>query len=224
MCGRFSLDRSAEILEARFKAKLRIQNAVLPMYNIGPGMKSAVITMEDPSGINIMPWGLAENSKDGKARNLINARTETFTAKWPFAALSSKQRCLVPATGYIEWKAIGHLKIPFLIRLKSNEVFSFAGLYEDHGEQRRFTILTMPAGPVAAQVHDRMPVILTQEKEEKWLSPDSNPEELGTEFLRQKEAELESFSISPKLNRSFENNPELIQPCPYAVPVQLNLF
>jgi putative SOS response-associated peptidase YedK len=223
MCGRFSLDRSAEILEARFKAKLRI-SGYQPLYNIGPGMPAAVIPMDDPEGISLYPWGLAEQSRDGKARNLINARCETFYQKWPFKGISGKGRCLIPASGYIEWKLIGGKKIPFLLQLQSKEVFSMAGLFEESGGHRRFTILTRPAGPLAAEIHDRMPVILKAEEEQAWLNPKGNPEEFSREFLESAEPALAFFSLSPKLNASFENNPELLKPTPYSVPEQLKLF
>ncbi len=223
MCGRFSLDRSSEILEARFKAKLRI-STYQPLYNIGPGMPGACIPMDDPEGISLYPWGLADQSRDGKARNLINARSETYFSKWPFAGISRKGRCLVPATGYIEWKAIVNKKIPFLISLHSGELFSMAGLFEENGKTRRFTILTKPAGPLASEVHDRMPVILNGDQEKDWLNPEQDPEELSRQFLIEKEPELRLFSVSPNLNSSFENNPALLEACPYAVPQQLSLF
>lgn len=224
MCGRFSLDRSAEIIEARFKARLRIQNAVLPLYNVGPGMPAACIPMDDPDGIYFFSWGLAEYSPDGKARSLVNARTETFCQKWPFKSLVKKNRCLVPASGYIEWKLIGNRKIPYLIRQKSGEPFAFAGLFEESNGSRRFTILTRPAGPVSGSIHDRMPVILEPGMEKDWISPDANCDAMGNKFLTQQEPGLETYSISPKINGSFDNNPEFLIPTPFSVPEQLKLF
>lgn len=223
MCGRFSLDRSSEILEARFKAKLRIAG-YQPLYNIGPGMPAAVIPTDDPQGISLYNWGLAEQSRDGKARNLINARCETFHLKWPFRDISNKGRCLIPASGYMEWKLIGNKKIPFLIQLKSGELFSMAGLFEENNRQRRFTILTKPAGPVSSGIHDRMPVILSADLEGEWLSTAQKPEDFSKEFLRMPEPDMHYFSLSPKLNASFENNQELLKPIPYSVPEQLKLF
>ena len=223
MCGRFSLDRTAGILEARFKARIKI-SSLQPLYNIGPGMQTACIPMDDKAGISLYSWGLAEQSRDGKARNLINARCESFTTKWPFAGISRKGRCLVPATGYIEWKAIGNRKIPFLIKPASDEIFSMAGLFEESGGQRRFTILTRPAGTQAAEVHDRMPVILKPEEEPAWLDVTREPEEFVERFISAREPELRIFSINPALNRSFENNPDLLRPTSYSIPEQLKLF
>ena len=99
-----------------------------------------------------------------------------------------------------------------------------AGLFEESGGHRRFTILTRPAGPLAAEIHDRMPVILKAEEEQAWLNPKSNPEEFSREFLESEDPALAFFSLSPKLNASFENNPELLKPTPYSVPEQLKLF
>lgn len=223
MCGRFSLDRTADVLEARFKAKLRISNYT-PLYNIGPGMPAACIPMDDAEGIFMYHWGLAPQSKEGVARNLINARTETVCSKWPFAKLVKTGRCIVPASGYVEWKAIGKSKIPFLHKVRGQELFSMAGIFEDNGDSRRFTLLTMPAGPIAAGIHDRMPVILENAEAEEWLDGKSDPEKLAKNFLLKKEAALEAFSVSTKLNRSFDNDPKLMEPCSYSIPEQLSLF
>jgi putative SOS response-associated peptidase YedK len=224
MCGRFSLDRSADIIEARFKAKLRIQTAVLPLYNIGPGMETIGIGMDDPEGISLYTWGLAEHSRDGKSRNLINARCETFHQKWPFKSLIKKNRCLIPATGYIEWKAVNKMKIPYLIHPADRSLFVFAGLFEEHAQMRRFTILTRPSGPVSGRIHDRMPVILPPGSEASWLNPDEDPEEMGRQFLSLQEGSLATESISREINGSFANNPDFLKPKTYAVPEQLKLF
>lgn len=223
MCGRFSLDRTADVLEARFKAKLRISNYT-PLYNIGPGMPAACIPMDDAEGIYMYHWGLAPQSKEGVARNLINARTETVCSKWPFAKLVKTGRCIVPASGYIEWKAIGKGKIPFLHKVHGQDLFPMAGIFEDHGDNRRFTLLTMPAGPIASGIHDRMPVILENAEAEEWLDGKSDPENLAKNFLLKKEAAIEAFSVSQKLNRSFDNDPKLMEPCSYSIPEQLSLF
>ena len=224
MCGRFSLDRSAEIIEARFKAKLRIQNATLPLCNIGPGMETIAIPMDDPEGIGLYTWGLAEYSRDGKSRNLINARCETYHQKWPFKSLVRKNRCLVPATGYIEWKLMGTRKIPYLIQPADNSLFAFAGLFEESSGKRRFTILTRPAGAVSGQIHDRMPVILDSEFESRWMNPDQDPGELGPLLLALPEGSLHAFSVSTAINASFANNPDFLKPCSYSFPEQLKLF
>jgi putative SOS response-associated peptidase YedK len=229
MCGRFSLDRNSDKLEARFKAKLRI-STYTPLFNIAPSMPAACIPMDDPSGIYLFSWGLNEKAKDGVSRTLINARAETVCEKWPFRNLVKKKRCLVLASGYIEWKAFGKQKIPFLHQINGEPAFAMAGLFEEPLEetdaqvkQRHFTILTKTAGIKASAFHDRMPLILRPEEEKDWLSEDP-PEKILNHLLADPEPDFKIFSISPKINRSFENDPALLQPQGYQVAEQLSLF
>jgi putative SOS response-associated peptidase YedK len=223
MCGRFSLDRKKEVVEARFKAKLNLQVAeALPLFNIAPGKKALCQIKQE---MDLVEWGLAGKGLDGKSRNMINARAETVLEKWPFKSLM-QNRCLVIASGYIEWKTIGKTKIPFLHQLKEEPLFAMAGLFETDPEtdKKKFTILTRPAGPVASELHDRMPLILSQEMENYWLTaPTIKPEDLG-KLISEKEPSIKLFSISPRLNKSFENDPTLLQATPYSVVEQLRLF
>jgi len=229
MCGRFSLDRNANILEARFKAKLKV-TSYAPLFNIGPTMPAACIPQDDPSGIYLFNWGLSEGMKTGVTRNIINARAETVSEKWPFKRLLQKNRCLVLSSGYIEWKLIGSSKIPFLHKFSNDAVFAMAGLFEDSevkedgSIQRKFTILTKPAGPQTSGIHDRMPVLLNEAEEKDWLNASLPPEANLAKFLKDPEPSLHIFSISPKINKSLENDPALLLPTPYAVFEQLSLF
>lgn len=228
MCGRFSLDRKPKELEVRFKARLSVQ-ASFPLYNIAPTMKTACVTSETPEIIDVLEWGFGGKGKDGKNRSIINARSETVLEKWPFRELVKTNRCLVLASGYIEWKAIGGLKIPYLHQLAGGALFAMAGIYDaetlSKGEfgTKRFTILTKESSGPATSLHDRMPVILMPNEEAAWLE---NVDLL--EAISQKEREpdqlIRLFPISPKLNGSFENDPDLLKRTPYTVAEQLKLF
>ena len=98
-----------------------------------------------------------------------------------------QRRCLVPADGFYEWREVDGKKYPYYIYLKSKEVFSFAGIWEewiDHstGEVwRTFSILTTEANALMAQIHNtkkRMPVILSREGETEWLRTGLSREEI----------------------------------------------
>lgn len=226
MCGRFSLDRKAETLEARFKARLRIETYT-PLFNIAPTGPAALIPQDDAEGIQLASWGLTENA--GAGRTMINARTETLLQKWPFRNLVKDRRCLVLASGYIEWKALGTQKIPYLHTLTGGGLFAMAGLYEDsenigNGQKtRRFTILTRPSGPITSQLHDRMPVILPMEAESDWLKS-KHPDELVQEFLKAAEPGIDMHPISTRINKSFANDPSLLKETPEPINPQLSLF
>jgi putative SOS response-associated peptidase YedK len=85
-----------------------------------------------------------------------------------FRSAIKKRRCLVPADGYYEWlKLDAKHKQPFYYGRKDGRPLAFAGLWEEE----TFTILTTEANELAAQVHNRMPVILPHDAYDIWLDP-----------------------------------------------------
>jgi len=82
-----------------------------------------------------------------------------------FRQLLGKRGCLVPTTGFYEWKKVGNRKVPYFIRLKDEKYFALAGLW-DHwkdpkGEEiKSFTIITTKANEALSKIHPRTPVIL----------------------------------------------------------------
>ena len=99
-----------------------------------------------------------------------------------FRNLLKSKRCLVPADGFFEWKKTEQGKVPHRIILKSEELFSFAGLWDEWAEKQTgevlhtFSIITTDANELVRPIHDRMPVILSPEAEELWLN-ENEPQE-----------------------------------------------
>jgi putative SOS response-associated peptidase YedK len=115
-----------------------------------------------------MQWGLVPQwqRKDGKAPlKPINARSETIFEKPLFRPLTKAKRCIVPASGFYEWRTVEGRKQPYYLTSDDGEAWGPAGLYDDtHDEDNdaagSFTILTTSANPLVDFVHNRMPVIL----------------------------------------------------------------
>lgn len=108
----------------------------------------------------------------------LNARADTIFEKLSFREPIMKKRCIVPSTGYFEWRHEGSKKIPYYIYLKDEEIFSMAGVYDtwlDKStgvEHTTFSIITTDTNPLTNYIHNtkhRMPAILSKENEEKWL-------------------------------------------------------
>ena len=225
MCGRFSLDRKPEALKARFKAKLNIESNSTPLFNIAPSQKAVgIFNFSDPH-IELMDWGLAGKGIDGKSRSLINARSETVEQKWPFSKLL-QNRCLVVASGYIEWKTFGKTKIPHLHVLENGDLFTIAGLFEEDSETRvkKFTLLTKEANAQTAVIHDRMPVIFNKENEFNWLNDMESAVKILSEPEKGDGLRLSIYPISSVINSSFKNDPNLLLRTHYTVVDQLKLF
>jgi putative SOS response-associated peptidase YedK len=167
-----------------------------------------------------MKWGLIPFwAKDPRIGNrLINARAETIAEKPSFKSALKANRCLVPASGFYEWKEIGGRKMPFLFQLKDISLFSFAGLYdvwkdEQKNEIKTFTIITTNANSFMAPIHDRMPVILTPENENIWLDNAINDVPQLLPLLKPYPDEtMEMYPVSPAVNNPKTDSPELIQP------------
>jgi putative SOS response-associated peptidase YedK len=116
-------------------------------------------------------------AKDPKiAYKTINARVETIDTAPSYQQAFGKRRCLVPADGFFEWKKVPGGKIPYLIGMKDDSPFVFAGLWEgwkdpENGEWlHTCTIFTGEPNQFVREIHTRMPVILPEEHHDSWLS------------------------------------------------------
>lgn len=216
MCGRYYFFTPADIVAERF----RVAGAppLRPRYNIAPQQEAPVVVDGAARRFAMMKWGLVPSwAKDpAAAYKMINARSETAPEKPSFRGPFRKQRALIPADGFYEWKHEGKGKRPFALRLASREPFAMAGLWErwkapDGNELFSFTILTTSANRLVSSVHDRMPVILPREAEEAWLDPKSAPEALKP-LLVPYAGEMEAVPLSTAVNNPRNDGPELLNP------------
>ena len=126
----------------------------------------------------------AKLPEDVKGR-YFNARLETVDSLKTFKPAYEKRHCLIPCTGFYEWKGERGDKQPYLIQRKDEEPLMLAGLWErwksDEKEVYSFTILTTEPNSFMENYHNRMPVMLSNDNYEPWLSNDVDKENL--EFL-----------------------------------------
>ena len=175
MCGRYSL-----VFIDDLGNRFRVFNPMIgarSRFNIAPGNEMPVIIHEEKNELVMMKWGLVPHRTQDitTAQRPINARAETLSEKPTFKELLQNRRCLVPASGFFEWKKEGKKKIPFYVHLPKIPLFAFAGLYDQwagtHGNLiRTYTIITTAPNELVAKVHNRMPSILLPEHEDRWLS------------------------------------------------------
>lgn len=157
MCSRFQLKTPSDEIASFFAIEDFPDWA--PQTEIRPTDLAPVIISTNQAFL--MPFGLPA-PWDAK-KPILNARAETLEEKSTFAPLL-EQRCLVPASGYFEWRATETGKRKNLITLKDG-LFAFAGLTDG----RHFAIITCTPAPEIARIHNRMPVILTEEGRQAWL-------------------------------------------------------
>lgn len=218
MCGRYAL-AFIQGFRTRFEV-IDLQARLEPRYNIAPTEDAPVIVRDGSNRAVMMRWGLVPFwAKDMKIGNrLINARAETIVTKPAFRAALKRRRCLIPATGFYEWKKGGRTKVPHYLHMKDDSMFAFAGLYENwksaDGEiVQSFTIVTCKPNAVAKEIHDRMPVILRREQESIWISEGPLGDEKLAEILVPfPPEEMESHRVSTGVNNPRNDDEGLISP------------
>jgi len=174
MCGRFALDTTPDEIRDEFEVEECIEFDA--SYNIAPS--NAVLAITSAKKTKLFRWGLIPSwAKDDK-KYFINTRAETIDQKPTFKNAFQKHRCLIPATGFYEWKKNtgDNSKQPYLIRLQDEKLFSFAGIWETwkKGEDtiHSCSIITTEPNAVVKDIHNRMPVILAKKDYDKWLNGD----------------------------------------------------
>ncbi|MBI5119297.1 SOS response-associated peptidase [Candidatus Poribacteria bacterium] len=177
MCGRFTLFDSDAILSKAFGVPISFD--LTPRYNVAPSQPILTVRVSPETGkreFAWLRWGLVPHwAQDPSIGNrMINARGETVAEKPAFRDAFQRRRCLVPASGFFEWKKGERRKQPYYIRMKDGRLFVFAGLWDlwkgpDGSPVESCTLITTDANNVVAQLHDRMPVIMPHAAYDLWL-------------------------------------------------------
>jgi putative SOS response-associated peptidase YedK len=220
MCGRFTLIRLADFVDVfpwirdggiDWQAR----------YNVAPTQPVPVVTASDDPTLELFRWGLIPRwAKDESVGNkMINARGETVAEKPAFRSLVGRKRCVVPASGFYEWRREpgDNRKTPMYITPADATAFAFAGLWDewrrpaDGQSLRTFAILTTAPNELMSTVHDRMPVILPEEDVKRWLTPgdDAKPLELIRSFDARR---MRMHAVSRNVNSPRSQGAHLIQP------------
>ncbi len=224
MCGRYalfaSLDDILDLFELREEYFERPKYS--PRYNIAPTQPVLAIIVSEQGARHLthLHWGLIPSwAKEPKIGNrMINARAETIREKPSFRRSFERRRCLILASGFYEWRREGTRKIPMFLRLKSGEVFGFAGLWDlwhspQGDEVQSCTIITTEANELMKGIHDRMPVILPKEAERQWLDPQRKGDpELAALLVPYPPEEMEAYPVSSRVNSPQSEGPECIEP------------
>jgi len=185
MCYSTKITKKASEIEIRFDAvfedlSLFSANKEISAFTYP---KTPIITHEKNHIIEHCNWGLIPNwAKDESIKKYtLNARIETITQKPSFKD-NLNNRCLIIANGFYEWQWLnekGSLKQKYEIGMDDQMLFSFAGLWsswldkDTNAHKKTYTIVTTEAQGIMKQIHNskkRMPVILTKENENDWLS------------------------------------------------------
>lgn len=217
MCGRygFSIKDKREFLN-RFDIET-VNFELRASYNVAPTQEMPVVECHSPNSAHIRKWGIQPS---WSKMFLINAQAEKLVSSnlWKKAFLES--RCIVPATYFLEWRRLPDGKQPYLIKLKSYNLFGFAGIivkYHDDKKQEKegYVIITTKSNSLMEKIHIRMPAILRKKDEDNWLNIDNAEIDKLLEFLAPYSAsEMEAYPISSLVNSPKNNFKEITKPIP----------
>jgi putative SOS response-associated peptidase YedK len=183
MCGRYALHANPDVIALQFG--LDSLPEFKPSYNIAPA--SDVLVVQDKA--RLARWGLR-----GK---FVNLRAETVLARF-----RSSGRCLVPASGFYEWKVDGRRKQPFYFVSREEPLLAFAALWE----RDTFSLITTEPNDVVGKVHDRMPLLLPRQNYAAWLCGDDAP------LKEPVKVPLQSRPVGMAVNQAANDSPRLIEP------------
>jgi len=214
MCGGYTVTKSIDKLEKRFNAKFK-GASFGPRYNARPSQNLPIILNTDKGNIILAHWGLKPHwEKEKGAKEIINARAESY-GKPTFQKAFLERRCLVPADGFYEWVKTPKGKQPFYFKLKSWELFAFAGIYDADKEKEgmfRYSIITTEPNKMISLVHDRMPVILNPKNELSWLDKELPIEEILKILVPYPDSTMTFDPVSKKVSSPLFDSEDLVMP------------
>ncbi|MBN1327853.1 MAG: SOS response-associated peptidase [Candidatus Heimdallarchaeota archaeon] len=232
MCGRFARFSPAHVFRMLFQLNEFIDFP--PQYNISPGQDIYAvrgIIMRDEQArttsvagnfekeVVLLRWGLIPFwTKDPTIGNrMINSRSDTVTEKPSFKTAFKNHRCLVPTDGFYEWqKQKDGGKQPYFIRMKSEEPFAFAGIWDKWKSSEEHiiescSILTTEPNSLLKPIHNRMPVIIDPSDFDQWLNPSNTDIEQLKTLLKPFDAKkMDAYPVSTYVNNPLSKDKQCI--------------
>jgi putative SOS response-associated peptidase YedK len=208
MCGRFTQSYTWPELVALYRLTMPPQN-LQPSYNVCPTDPVDVILPKQGGGHDLarLRWGLVPYWWGKPLKQLpatFNARSDTVATKPMFRDAFRGKRCVIPMSGFYEWRQMADGKQPFFISGSTDPVLSVAGLFDswksrETGESiRSCTMIVTEANPFMAEIHDRMPAFLLPDAVDPWLEGKA-----GTEILAPAPAgHLQARPVARRINSS----------------------
>ena len=207
MCGRYYVDVSKDELSfvKNFSEFDYEQN-----FNVAPQAVAPCIIDNNLVAVN---WGYFPDwlKQQSNPRPLFNTRYESLLEKKTFTSAFKNSRCLVPITGWYEWKEEDGIKQPYYFFSNSSDILIAAGLYWNRSSgDIESSIITREAVADLQTVHNRSPLLLNKEKRDLWMS-DISSEEIYAEILDNSYSDIEFYKVDRAVNNPKNNNESLIQ-------------
>ena len=219
MCGRYSLHANPGVIALAFKLGVAIDWSA--RYNITPSSRIVIVREDAAAGrvAALIKWGLIPGwAKDQTIGNkLANARGETVDEKPSFRNAFKRSRCLIPASGFYEWKTVAGRKQPYYMHPVGAPLFAIAGITErwqgPEGVVETCAIITTGPNGVMRNIHDRMPVILSAEDHDAWLDPRNQSITVLKQLIKPcADSTMAAHAVSARVNAPKNDDAGLIDP------------
>ena len=239
MCFTVAIVRKGELITAQeYYSNLPVVKSTgvilpeIPSFYLVSGFSHPRLAVVREDGVFLHEWGLIpswvknEAIADDLRSKTLNAVGETAFEKPSFRKSIASQRCLLPVSGFYEWREANGIKYPYYIQLQEQDYFSLGSLYDtwinrETGEIRNtFSIITTPANPLMEKIHNlkkRMPLILSPDDEMKWLDSTLKTDSVKELIKPFPEKRMKAYTISRMANNARSNRdiPEIMNRVDY---------
>ena len=219
MCGRFAqVIKYDQLKKLTDELKIKDTSEQLELnYNLAPGQAvAAIVAKGDIRYFGMFQWGLVPSwMKALPEKPFINVRSETILEKPSFKASFLRRRCLIPATGFYEWRSKD--KQPFFVHAANGEPLLMAGIYDlwqgaDGSYLPTLGIITTAANGFMQQLHHRMPLIPGAGQIDAWLRPENiDPKLLQSLLTPPAEPQLKMYPVSRQVGSPKYNSPGCLE-------------
>lgn len=217
MGDRYTLTADAATLAARYAVEA--PERYKERYNAAPTQILPVLT-QGSAGYSFFYWGQIPEWSNNKSISdkLILANAEKISQQSQGKQALSKNRCIVPADGYYDWKQVSRKgRIPYRVIWRDGKLFSMAGIWEefedDNGQNvHTFRILTTPANKYLSDLGTRMPLIIPKEREHDWLAADTASDDIEDLLTTYESDEFHMYTVSPRVSDVSLDQPSLVKP------------
>jgi putative SOS response-associated peptidase YedK len=199
---------------------------IKPVFNLAPTTRVPILVRAEDGALELIGarWGLIPHwwKRVSPPSLTFNARSEEARQKPTWRQGLRSQRCLMPARGWYEWNENEQVRSesgkvvnqPYFLFSPNSQVMAFAGLWavwqSPSGPVVSCALLSKEAAPSIAAIHHRMPVVLSPEQYDTWLSPGASESDIDSVIANARE-DLEGYRVSTRVNNARNDFPELLE-------------
>lgn len=165
MCGRLNV--SEDPLARQVSEALGVSFHVTTNHDLRPTQTIGAIASNGSLHQIDTQWGIKPT---WSRKLLINAQAETVAEKPTFRRAFAVHRCIVPCSGWYEWKSVDGTKTKYLFERADRLPIYMAGIYYPENESNKLVTLTTEPTQQCVHYHHRMPLLITEENVEDWLA------------------------------------------------------